>query len=116
MNACEDQTEPLGECPAVPARVVYIAGPMSGLPEFNYPAFFAKAAELRAQGFEVRNPAENDGTSTDKPWTFYMKLGLQLLLECDEIHLLPGWSNSRGASLERLVAANLEMKISGATS
>ena len=33
-----------------PVSIVYISGPMTGLPEFNYPAFFAKAAELRAEG------------------------------------------------------------------
>ena len=38
---------------------IYLAGPMSGLPELNYPAFHAKAAELRAAGHHVENPAEN---------------------------------------------------------
>lgn len=38
---------------------IYIAGPMSGLPEFNYPAFNRAAAVLRAQGHHVENPAEN---------------------------------------------------------
>ena len=38
---------------------VYIAGPMTGLPDFNYPAFNAAAAKLRALGLEVLNPAEN---------------------------------------------------------
>ncbi|WP_457825134.1 DUF4406 domain-containing protein, partial [Staphylococcus aureus] len=32
---------------------IYVAGPMSGLPELNFPAFHAAAAELRAQGFDV---------------------------------------------------------------
>jgi hypothetical protein len=36
----------------------YIAGPMTGLPEFNFPAFHAAAASLRARGFEVENPAQ----------------------------------------------------------
>jgi hypothetical protein len=31
---------------------VYVSGPMSGLPEFNFPAFHAVAAALRAKGFE----------------------------------------------------------------
>lgn len=116
MNASEDQTEPLGEAPDIAARrpAIYIAGPMTGLPEFNYPAFHAKAAELRAQGYEVRNPAENDGESTDKPWAFYMRLALRSLLECDEIHLLPGWSTSRGANIERFVAWSIGMTVSGA--
>ncbi|MCY1527250.1 hypothetical protein D9M68_623110 [compost metagenome] len=38
---------------------IYLAGPMTGLPEFNYPAFHAEAARLRALGYQVENPAEN---------------------------------------------------------
>lgn len=110
-----DLPEPLGEHPELPrcGRVVYIAGPMSSLPEFNFPAFHAKAAELRGQGIEVRNPADNGG-STDKPWEYYMRLGLRQLLQCDEIHLLPGWRDSRGAKIELFVAEALGMTVSGA--
>lgn len=107
---------PLGECPDVPCRraVVYIAGPMTGLPEFNYPAFHAKAAELRAQGYEVRSPAEQTTGTTDRPWEFYMRLALRLLLDADEIYMLPGWSNSSGACLEYHIANRLGMRVSGA--
>lgn len=115
MNATEDD-QPVGERPEVASRgrVVYLAGPMSGLPEFNYPAFHAKAAELRAQGVDVRNPAENDAGSAGKSWEFYMRLALKSLLECDEIHMLPGWRASRGAKIEWFVADTLSMTISGA--
>ena len=91
---------------------VYIAGPMSGLPDFNYPAFNAVAAELRAEGQTVVNPAENDSGSTGQPWEFYMRLGLIGLMQCDEIMLLPGWENSPGACLEHHVAEALGMRIS----
>ena len=37
--------------------VVYLSGPMTGLPEFNYPAFNALASTLRGSGFVVNNPA-----------------------------------------------------------
>lgn len=89
----------------------YIAGPMTGIPEFNYPAFNAVAAQLRAEGVEVVNPAEQDSGSTGKPWDFYMRLGLRGLLECDAVVLLPGWKASRGARLERLIAEELGMRI-----
>ena len=39
---------------------IYIAGPMSGLPNNGYDAFHRKAAHLRAAGWEVVNPAEMD--------------------------------------------------------
>ena len=91
--------------------ITYIAGPMTGIPEFNYPAFNAVAAELRAKGIDVRNPAENDGGGADKSWDFYIRLALKQLLECDEILMLPGWRNSRGARLEWTVATALDMRI-----
>jgi len=40
--------------------VYYISGPMTGLPEHNFPAFNAAAAYYRERGFEVINPAEMD--------------------------------------------------------
>lgn len=89
----------------------YIAGPMTGLPDFNYPAFHAMAAQLRSVGVDVRNPAENAGGDTSQPWDYYMRLGLAQLLECDSLVLLPGWRESRGASLEWFVATSLNMAI-----
>lgn len=38
---------------------IYLAGPMTGLPEHNFPAFHAEAARLRGLGYQVENPAEH---------------------------------------------------------
>lgn len=89
----------------------YIAGPMTGLPEFNYPAFAAAAKVLRDKGVDAVSPAELDDGSTGKSWDYYMRLGLRALLDCDEMVLLPGWEDSRGARLERQVAEALGMRI-----
>lgn len=89
----------------------YIAGPMTGLPEFNYPAFHAAAKDLRSKGIQVENPAENDGGSSGKTWDFYIRLALNQLLKCDAILLLPGWETSRGAVLELHVAEALGMNV-----
>lgn len=102
-------TDTIPQIPSCPR--VYIGGPMTGLPEFNYPVFNAVAAQLRAEGREVVNPAEQDSGSTGKPWDFYMRLALRGLLDCDEIMLLPGWEHSRGARLEHQVARELGMKV-----
>ena len=51
---------------------IYIAGPMSGLPDLNSPAFNAMAERLRAHGHHVENPAENPPPkcerSSPRPW------------------------------------------------
>ncbi len=85
---------------------LYIAGPMSGLPEFNYPAFHAAAEQLRGLGYEVESPAE-PGQVDGWDWLDYMRRGLRQLLACDGVALLPGWHNSRGATTECNVAESL---------
>jgi hypothetical protein len=37
---------------------IYLSGPMTGLPDYNHPAFRAEAKRLRALGYTVVNPAE----------------------------------------------------------
>lgn len=89
---------------------LYLAGPMTGIPEFNAPAFHAEAARLRALGYTVENPAEvklPDGAS----WSDYMRADLPLLLKCDTVVLLPGWAHSRGARLEAHLARELGMHL-----
>lgn len=107
---------------------VYLAGPMRGIPEFNFPAFYAGARRLRAQGHEVFNPAERDnehhGTDISKGnatgseaqavqqhgFNLRDALGADLAYICghaDAIALLPGWENSKGVAAELATARAL---------
>ena len=63
----------------------YLAGPMSGLPEWGFPIFNAAAAKLRAMGIVVVNPAENFGGDVTLPY---------------HVIRLPGWERSNGANKE----------------
>jgi hypothetical protein len=90
---------------------VYIAGPMTGLPEYNYPAFHAAAARFRATGREVENPAETFGGDTTRPYEEYLGNGLAQLVRCNAIALLPGWEKSKGARIELGVAASMGMDV-----
>lgn len=91
---------------------VYLAGPMRGLPEFNFPAFHAAAADIRARGIDVWSPAENDVEGGFDPETGnglktlreYMLVDIPAVLESDAVVVLPGWQKSQGARLEVHVA------------
>lgn len=89
---------------------IYIAGPMTGLPDNNYPAFDKAAARLRALGHEVLNPAENPVPACGT-WAGYMRMALAQLVQCECVVLLPDWSESKGALAERYVAGLLEMDV-----
>ena len=86
---------------------VYLAGPMTGHPDFNYPAFHAAAKEWREQGHEVFNPAENHDGRTDLPLAEYFKADLPQVCDADVIAVLPGWQHSKGASIEVTLANHL---------
>lgn len=83
---------------------VYIAGPMTGLPEFNYPAFHAADKALTAAGHETLNPANNPECDS---WLGYMRAGLTQLAQADGVAYLPGWQSSRGALIEVDLAGQL---------
>lgn len=89
---------------------IYIAGPMTGLPEFNFPAFNAAAALLRGLGFEVENPAENP-TPECGSWLAYMRMAVCQVANVDAVVLLPGWERSRGASVEFHLAEGLGLPV-----
>lgn len=89
---------------------LYVAGPMSGHEDLNFPAFHAAAAALRALGHQVVNPAEiNSDPGAD--WLTCMRADIKQLVDCDGVALLPGWEHSRGAMLERAIAAGLGLRV-----
>ncbi|NJJ56656.1 DUF4406 domain-containing protein [Pseudomonas grimontii] len=92
------------------ANRVYVAGPMTGITDFNYPAFNAVADQLRDMGYEVENPADH-GVVEGAQWADYMAYDLTRLGLCGVIALLPGWENSKGAQLEVLIARHLGMTV-----
>ena len=87
---------------------VYLAGPMTGYENFNFPAFNAAAQRLRAEGFDVVNPADH-GIVEGAEWADYLRFDLGKLVQCASIALLPGWEASKGANLEVSVAQKLGM-------
>ncbi len=103
---------------ARPVRL-YLAGPMSGYVNYNFPLFHQVANLLRSQGFEVNNPADKETLDgTDKPdlakvptRAEAMRQDIPLVIECDGIVLLPNWKNSVGARFETMLATQCGMDV-----
>jgi hypothetical protein len=89
---------------------LYIAGPMSGMPEFNRHAFQAAHEKLQRAGFVVMNPALN-GLPIGLEWHHYLRRDLGMMLACHGVALLHGWEKSRGARLEVAWADALKMPV-----
>jgi len=100
----------------------YLAGPMSGIPKFNIPAFEEAANRLRDMGLIIVSPAELDSKEVydaaivsetgDKQEVVHIEswgdmLARDVKIIADELEgiiLLPGWDASQGARLECFVS------------
>lgn len=100
-------------------RGVYIAGPMSGYPDLNVPAFVAAKARLEADGWDVLSPVDIGqavfGGEGSVPAADYLREDLRRMVDCRAIALLPGWEHSLGACCEVAVAITLGMDFLDAT-
>jgi len=108
---------------------VYIAGPMSGIKDFNFPAFASVTKEFRDAGWIVCNPAEKDiedhgeekfkgngdiEEAEAKGFDLRDALKYDLGWICDNataIVMLPGWERSYGAKAEHALAVALKLEI-----
>lgn len=100
----------------------YIAGPMSGYAEFNFPAFFSAQKMFEDRGYKVWNPANKDSeaavqadesfatgdaaTLVKNGWDYkdaYL-WDVTKIIYGDAIYMLKGWENSPGARGEWAVA------------
>lgn len=108
-------------------KSIYVAGPMSGIPEFNFPAFYEAQRTLEEQGWKVYNPAAKDEeieldkeavkTGDDK---LAMSKGFDFraaytwdvlrIIEGHGIYMLKGWEKSPGAFGEWAVARAMQAK------
>ena len=87
---------------------IYIAGPMTGYPDYNRAAFNAKASELMAEGHIVLNPAVLPGGLCQSE---YMDICLAMVRSADAIYLLNRWEESVGARAEHALAEKLGLTV-----
>jgi hypothetical protein len=107
---------------------IYLAGPMTGYPEFNFPVFLTAAAKLRDAGHKVWSPAEHDisngldvtgldGSPESLAGTGFdlrKALGADLAWitsSAEAVIVLPGWEHSSGAWAEVATALALRLPV-----
>lgn len=93
--------------------VAYLAGPMTNLPLYNFPAFDEARDTLIARGYEVISPADLDRAVGFDPDTCVvdkefldaaMRRDVEALMRADCIVMLPNWEKSTGALAEYALA------------
>lgn len=107
----------------------YLAGPMRGIEDFNFPAFRVAAQTLRDEGWSVFSPAERDidvhgdvfkaehGELDEiKGSGFSLREALAadtqwIALHADAVVVLPGWEKSEGAKAETQLARALGLPV-----
>lgn len=104
----------------------YIAGPMRGYPEYNFPAFDTARDYLRSTGWNATSPADLDRDAvanggfaeghvfTDEEIRELARRDVDAIMQLrrsqgDAIVLLPGWQDSTGARAE--VALGLWLRL-----
>lgn len=101
-------------------RSAYLAGPMRGYVEYNFPAFRTAADWLRKNGWTIFSPAERDeddptidqskdpaGWADHLGLDYFMQFDLAAVCAHDAVICLPGWEQSQGARLEAMVAVEV---------
>lgn len=104
--------------------IVYVAGPMTGIPEHNVPAFDAARDALQAEGFATITPPDvtrqlgrfipgidPSGAITEEAYRELVKLDIAEMLRAGVVAFLPGWRKSRGARIEYVLAVHMGLDI-----
>jgi hypothetical protein len=107
-------------------KAIYIAGPMTGYPEFNFPAFFTAEEKLTKEGYKVFNPAdkkqekelEDNGSYATGDAALAISQGfdfrkaymwdLEKVVKGNGIYMLNGWEQSPGARGEHAAAVAMK--------
>jgi hypothetical protein len=105
--------------------IVYISGPITGMPENNKKAFseaYSDIARLkrnpRLRNMKIINPLRVGAGirksfsvkgKNEPDWTDYMRACIKKLCEADCVYFLEGWYASKGVNLERNIARRLDI-------
>lgn len=90
-------------------RNIYLAGAMTGRPDYNYVAFTEVADKVRQlTGCHVVHTAN---LPRGWSWWVYINLSLSLLRCCSAVAVLPDWEGSKGVKRELQLAKELDIPV-----
>ena len=103
-------------------KTLYIAGPMRGIAEYNFPAFFEAENQLKSMGYNVLSPATQDvkegfkthtpeSTLTGEDYERWIKRDMDMVTKSDGVCVLPGFEKSKGAQVEVTMARFLNKPV-----
>lgn len=96
---------------------IYLSGPMTGIPHYNYPYFQHVWLAITDTGATCLSPHHVDGgdqvgeNTAPQPYGYYFRKALRMMLVCEKIVMLPGWEDSKGATMELAAARLCGMKV-----
>jgi hypothetical protein len=88
--------------------IVYVSGPMSGIQDFNRPAFWLMEHVLKRRGCSILSPAHYEG---EHSYEWYMREDFEKVLDATTMVMLQGWKLSRGANIEHDMGSVLGLAI-----
>lgn len=104
-----------------PKKRCYVAGPMRGYPNLNFPEFDRVSGMLRSQGWYVISPADHDRSLgfdpgdnreyTEQVYNELMRWDIGQVLSADAIYMMRNWQSSEGATVEFTVAKAIGITI-----
>ncbi len=94
-------------------KVIYLSGPITGLPIEEVRAAFTKAENKIRERYgatvEIVNPLKLE--TKGATWEEAMRTCIEAMMKCNYIHMLPGFEKSKGARLELTIAENLQFGV-----
>ena len=95
---------------------IYIAGPMRGYEQLNYPAFYKAEKYLKSKKvWKPINPARMDdeiyGSEESLDHVEALKRDIDEIFEAEAMYMLRGWTDSKGALVEHALALYLGLYI-----
>ena len=89
---------------------IYISGAITGIKDYEK-KFMDAEKYLSRDCIHIENPVRIGSGLKNPTYEDYMRADLKALLTCDEIYMLHGWSESKGACFELDTAKMCGIKI-----